>query len=298
MGANNLLNVGAKWILNNSGVTADNCNNELTNMQNHVQLASMAEYKLIRLRVCGQPLPCLTDSVLDEVIEQQEYIRQYAKKDEVRFVTLESMHQQVWNLGGDLALLIECIENQDRKHLRDYAYKGINCLLNNIYAPYTTIAIVDGITYGSGFEAALSCNYIIAEQQAKFSFPETMYGLFPGMGAFSLLSRKIGEVRAREMITSHRVWSAQELFDMMLIHKVVPKGEGFQSAIKLIQEKSRYPELSNVIDCLHARLGTQITQDELAGIMDQWVELVMGLQQANLKILKRLARAQKIKYAT
>ncbi len=63
---------------------------------------------------------------------------------------------------------------------------------------------MQGAALGGGFEALLSFDYIVAEQDATFGLPEILFGLFPGMGAHALLSRKLGSAQADRLIVSNR----------------------------------------------------------------------------------------------
>ena len=90
----------------------------------------------------------------------------------------------------------------------------------------TSIALVQGDALGGGFEAALSATVLIAEESSRMGFPEILFNLFPGMGAFSFLSRKIGRRAAEEMITSGTIYSARQLYDMGVIDVLTPDGTG------------------------------------------------------------------------
>ena len=59
-------------------------------------------------------------------------------------------------------------------------------------APLTTIAAVHGVTFGGGFELALTCDLIIADKMARFCFPELRLGLIPGFGGIPRLKRDLG----------------------------------------------------------------------------------------------------------
>ena len=61
--------------------------------------------------------------------------------------------------------------------------------------PLITIALVQGEALGGGFESILSFDVVIAERDARFGLPEAMFGLFPGMGAHSFLSRRLGSAQ-------------------------------------------------------------------------------------------------------
>ena len=88
------------------------------------------------------------------------------------------------------------------------------------------MSLVQGECLGGGFEAALSSDIIIAEKSARFGFPEILFNLFPGMGAYSFLDRKIGRKGAEDLITSGRIYSAQDMLDAGVINAVAEDGEG------------------------------------------------------------------------
>ena len=118
-----------------------------------------------------------------------------------RYYVGASRSPRAYNLGGDLALFMLLIKTGDRVALARYAQKCIDNLyarLTHYGSPsLTTIALVQGDALGGGFECALSSDVIIAEESAQMGLPEIMFNLFPGMGAYQLLSRRIG-VRAAE----------------------------------------------------------------------------------------------------
>ena len=112
-----------------------------------------------------------------------------------RFFAVTSKLPGIFNLGGDLEYFVELAGNRDRQGLLDYAYASIRCIYevdNSLGNNVLTICIVQGDALGGGFEAVLSFNVIIAERGTKMGLPEVIFNAFPGMGAYSLLSRKIG----------------------------------------------------------------------------------------------------------
>ena len=132
-------------------------------------------------------------------------------------------------MGGDLAFFADRIRAQDRAALAAYARACIEVVYNNATAldlPIVTIALVQGDALGGGFEAALSCHVVVAEKRAKMGLPEILFNLFPGMGAYSLLARKLDPARAERMILSGRVYEAAELHDMGLVDLLAEDGEG------------------------------------------------------------------------
>ena len=127
----------------------------------------------------------------------------------------------VFNLGGDLALFMMLIRAREREALARYASLCIDNIyprIRNYFSPgMTTISLVQGDALGGGFETALASDIIIAEESAQMGLPEILFNLFPGMGALSLLARKIGMNKAQELVTSGTILGARELHAMGVV---------------------------------------------------------------------------------
>ena len=102
-----------------------------------------------------------------------------------------------------------------------------------------TIGLAQGDALGGGLESLLSFNVIIAERQARFGFPESHFGLFPGMGAYNLISRRVGSAIAEEMILSGRIYTAEEMKEMGLVRILAEPGQGLVAAQDYIRDHSR-----------------------------------------------------------
>ena len=80
----------------------------------------------------------------------------------------------------------------------------IHAVFNTIDAcPLTTIAAVNGVVFGGGFELALVCDLIVADKTARFCFPELRLGLIPGFGGIPRLERDLWK-RGRSRPSAHR----------------------------------------------------------------------------------------------
>jgi cyclohexa-1,5-dienecarbonyl-CoA hydratase len=86
------------------------------------------------------------------------------------------------------------------------------------------IAAVRGQCLGGGFEVALACDLIVAEESAQFGLPEIKLGVFPPAGA-ALLPLRIGSGRAAEMVLTGSSWTATQAMNAGLISRVFPNGE-------------------------------------------------------------------------
>jgi enoyl-CoA hydratase len=84
------------------------------------------------------------------------------------------------------------------------------------------IAAVNGYALGGGTEIALACDFIYASENARFGFPEVTLGIFPGFGGTQRLPRLIGKGKAKELILTGKVITAQEAYQMGIVNRVFP----------------------------------------------------------------------------
>ena len=102
------------------------------------------------------------------------------------------------------------------------SFHNIFRLLGQISKP--TIGVVDGAALGGGCELVAGCDIVIASDRAKFGQPEIKLGVFPPVAAI-LLSRIVGEKKAREMILLGEMIDAAEALRLGLVNYVVPGNE-------------------------------------------------------------------------
>jgi enoyl-CoA hydratase/carnithine racemase len=89
--------------------------------------------------------------------------------------------------------------------------------------PLPIVAAVYGFTLGGGAELALSCDLIVAADDAVLGLPEVRLGLIPGGGGTQLLVRRVGRAVARELILTGRRVDAAEALRIGLVDRVVPR---------------------------------------------------------------------------
>jgi cyclohexa-1,5-dienecarbonyl-CoA hydratase len=97
-------------------------------------------------------------------------------------------------------------------------------LLKMALAPAPLIAAVRGQCLGGGFELALACDLIVAEESAQFGLPEIKLGVFPPAGA-ALLPVRVGSGRAAEMVLTGASCTASRAAAAGLVNKVFPCGD-------------------------------------------------------------------------
>ena len=155
----------------------------------------------------------------------------------------------------------------------------------------TTISLVQGDALGGGFETALSSDVLIAEESAHMGLPEIIFNLFPGMGAFSLLARRIGMRAAEDLILSGRVLPAAKLHEMGVVDVLARDGEG-EAAVRgwIAANGKRRNGLQGV---MRSRQHVfPITRAELDAIGDTWVDCALRLEDRDLRMMGRVVRAQ------
>jgi DSF synthase len=226
---------------------------------------------------------------------QSEIRREFAAADSgLRYLVLGSRFPGIFNLGGDLDLFASFIAAGDREGLVSYGRSCVSILHNNMRRldlPLITVALVQGDALGGGFEAVLSFNVVVAERGARFGLPEIAFGLFPGMGAHCLLSRKLGLAKTEQMMLSNRLYSAEEMHALGLVHVVAEPGQGEEAVRAYIAKNGRRQaghrgiyQASSLVD--------PIPLAELEAVVEVWADSALCLSDGDLKLMKRLVDAQ------
>lgn len=215
-------------------------------------------------------------------------------KQTINYVVEASMVRGVYNLGGDLELFRDAITAQDRELLLRYGHACID----NVFGwatcfgmPLTTIALVEGDAMGGGFESALSATVLIAEESARLGFPEILFNLFPGMGAYSLLSRKVGRRLTEEMINSGNIYTGRQLYDMGVVDVLAPDGAGEASVYNYIKKHARSANGRRAVETVSRQIAP-LSYEELSRVVTVWVDAALRLSERDIRMMERLVRAQ------
>jgi DSF synthase len=212
----------------------------------------------------------------------------------VRYVILASKLPGVFNMGGDLPLFVELIRSGDKEGLRHYAHACVDVQYRRktkLGLPIQTISLVQGDALGGGFEAALADDMIVAEESAKFALPEILFNLFPGMGAYSFLQRRLDAVTAERLMLSGKIYSAAELYEMGVVDELAEDGRGVEAIYKGIAERARSYATRGAI-FRSREVINPVTREELIEITDLWVDAALTLSSTDLRKMERLAAAQ------
>lgn len=200
----------------------------------------------------------------------------------------------VFSLGGDLVHFTRMIRGGDHDGLRRYAHAcvdNIHLLHGGLQNRVQTIALVQGDAMGGGLEMALACHTIVAEEGVQMGFPEPLFGLFPGMGAFPLLARRMPLHAVRNMMLDGTTYSSQQLHRMGVVDVLVPRGDGVRAVQELIRRQQRNLAARFAVDRL-AAVTHPLSRDALIQGVDIWVQTAMQLDERHLRTMERLIRAQ------
>lgn len=240
--------------------------------------------------------PSFTPPMLKDFESWQRLIEQDFGPDKLplRYLVLGSRAPDVYCFGGDLELFQRLIRERDRDGLVAYGHRCCAILDRNIRTldiPMLTVGLVQGAALGGGFEALLSFDYIIAERTATFGLPEIMFGLFPGMGAHALLSRKLGSAMADRIIVSNETFTAEQMYELGIVHHLAEPGDGLNATRQFIKKSER--RHAGLVGSRRAiKQVWKLELEELNRITEMWADTALQLREQDLKVMSRLVAAQ------
>jgi len=208
-----------------------------------------------------------------------------------------SQHSGVFSYGGHLRYFAEMIRARNRAALTAYARACIDVVYataHNLDLPLTTIALVQGDALGGGFEAALSNSVVIAEERSTMAFPESLFDMLPGMGAYSLLVRRVDVATTERIITSGQRYTARQLYDMGVINLVVADGKGEHEVDQYIARHQHHRRANQLLQNMRDRVRPLVFE-ELKDIAEMWVGSALGLSERELRVMERLSSMQRTK---
>lgn len=147
--------------------------------------------------------------------------------DDIRAVILTGAGTRTFAAGADLK---ELQTRTCAEHIRTPCRAALLSIENS---SRPVIAAVNGYALGGGFELMLACDLCVAATHARFGLPETGLGIMPAAGGTQRLPRIIGVRRAKEMILTGSMITAEEAVALGLVSAAVPVEELLEEAKKL-----------------------------------------------------------------
>lgn len=153
----------------------------------------------------------------------------------VKVVVITGTGEKAFVAGGDIKEMAAMTPLEARA----FARKGQKMIetIEKMHKP--VIAAVNGYALGGGLELALACDFIYASDKAKLGLPEVTLGVIPGFGGTQNLSRLVGPNKARELIFSGKILSAQKAMEWGIVNEVFPAEELPAKVIEIAQAIAR-----------------------------------------------------------
>jgi len=118
-----------------------------------------------------------------------------------------------------------------------------------------------------------------------------LFGLFPGMGAYSLLVRRVTPTLAKEIITNGKIYSAEDFFEMGLVEQIVDKGQGVEAVKSFISKHKKHHTGYCSIDKV-VNFENPVRYDDMLKVVEIWADTALSLTNKELRVMERLSRAQ------
>ena len=241
---------------------------------------------------CVRRADASSSVTLQQLREQQEIDERLLKGvANVDWKVLGSADPNVFCLGGDLSLFLDCIARHDEEALLEYGLLAAHCVWRNTagFGPRRlgSIAVVEGEAQGGGFEVALSCHWLVATRDSSFGFPESLFGVLPGMGARALLTARVGHSTAERMISSANRYSAEFLHEIGVVDVLVNSGEAQEAARSIVAGQVRGHKPRGLDE------RTELTFQSLVADVENWVDAVMQISIRHQRFMRYLLEAQR-----
>ncbi len=182
-------------------------------------------YNALGMKIMGE-----LDAALDEVEANAD----------ARALILTGAGDRAFCSGADLKERREM--DADERWAHNRAMNDFANRLARLQLP--TIAAINGLALGGGFEMALACDFRVAAEHAEFALPEVGLGIIPGAGGTQRLPRLIGPSKAKELILTARRITAEEALSLGIVSKVVGARDLLEEAGKLAAETAKNSPLA------------------------------------------------------
>jgi enoyl-CoA hydratase/carnithine racemase len=159
--------------------------------------------------------------------------------DSVRAVVIYG-GEKVFAAGAD----VKEFAGQDHAQMMRDADRLSSSLAALARLPKPVIAAVTGYALGGGCELALTADFRVSADNAKWGQPEILLGIIPGAGGTQRLPRLIGPAKAKDLIFTGRFVDADEALAIGLVDAVVPAADVYPTALAMATKFARGPALA------------------------------------------------------
>jgi 3-hydroxypropionyl-coenzyme A dehydratase len=232
----------------------------------YVQLEPVGDMAIIKI---NRP-EALNALNLDVIAELSRTIDIVGVDDGIKVVIITGAGEKSFCAGADIAYMV----NIEPMKAEKYATSAQSVLNKIEKLEKPVIAAINGFALGGGCELALVCDMRIASSNAKIGQPEVTIGIPPGWGGTQRLTRIVGPAKAKELIFSGKMITAEEAAQIGLVNKVINltsdhkmDSEGSSEASSSKSDKSNEAKLLNkklMDECM--ALGRDITKNSYTAV--------------------------------
>jgi 3-hydroxypropionyl-coenzyme A dehydratase len=211
----------------------------------YIQLEPQGDIAILRI---NRP-EALNAMNLDVISELSKMIDIVAADESLKALVITGAGERSFCAGADISYMV----NIDPMQAEKYATSAQDVINKIDQLEKPVIAAVNGFALGGGCELAMACDIRIASSNAKIGQPEVTIGIPPGWGGTQRLMRLVGPAKAKELIFTGKMITAEEAYQIGLVNKVInlgsddkippesPKGDA-------AKEKERASEISKTLN--------------------------------------------------
>lgn len=186
--------------------------------------------------------------------ELKQSLTELSKRTDIEMLLFKSAKPNIFVAGADISE-INSIHSLEDGIQKAKAGQEIMNLVEDL--PFPTVALIDGACVGGGLEFALACTYRIAtfNESVRIGLPETKLGIIPGFGGTVRLPKRVGLLKALDMILKGSLLNSQRAYKAGLVQHLAPASVLVTEAITMVKSNSRFPVRLSRLEKLCAKLA-------------------------------------------
>ena len=211
----------------------------------YIQLEPQGDIAILRINR-PEALNAMNVDVISELSKMLDIL---AADDSIKAVVITGAGERSFCAGADISYMV----NIDPMQAERYATSAQDVINRIDRLEKPVIAAVNGFALGGGCELAMACDIRIASSNAKMGQPEVTIGIPPGWGGTQRLTRLVGPAKAKELIFTGKMITADEAYPIGLVNKVISLGSDDKLPPEApkgdtVKEKERASEIAKILN--------------------------------------------------